>query len=93
MAQLMNSLLQNSDLKQVGKTTRLCKWDLIKSLTIIVKVRDRFKGLNLIECLKNYGWIHKSTGGKDKNHPQEREIEKAKWLSEKALKIAEKREN
>ena len=30
-------------------------------------------------------------GGSDQNHPQEKEILKAKWLSEEALQIAEKR--
>ena len=31
------------------------------------------------------------TGGSDQDHPQEKEMEKAKWLSEEALQIAEKR--
>ena len=34
------------------------------------------------------------TGGNDQNHPQEKEMKKkkkAKWLSEEALQIAEKR--
>ena len=31
------------------------------------------------------------TGGGDQNHPQEEEMQKAKWLSEEALQIAEKR--
>ena len=30
-------------------------------------------------------------GGSDQNHPQEKEILKAKWLSEEALQIAEKK--
>ena len=30
-------------------------------------------------------------GGSDQNHPQEKKCKKAKWLSEKALQIAEKR--
>ena len=30
-------------------------------------------------------------GGHDQNHPQEKEMKKAKWLSEEALKIAEQR--
>ena len=50
-----------------------------------VEVTNRFKGLYLIECLKNYGqrsWH--PTGGSDQNHPQR----KAKWLSEEALQIA-----
>ena len=31
------------------------------------------------------------TGGRDQEHPQEKEMQKAKWLSEEALQIAEKR--
>ena len=44
-------------LKKVGKTTRLLRYDLNQILyDYIVKVRNRFKGLDLIECLKNYRW-------------------------------------
>ena len=32
-----------------------------------------------------------SIGGSDQDHPQEKEMQKAKWLSEKTLQIAEKR--
>ena len=31
------------------------------------------------------------TGGGHQNHPKEKKCKKAKWLSEEALKIAEKR--
>ena len=31
------------------------------------------------------------TGGRDQDHPQEKKIKKAKWLSEEGLQIAEKR--
>ena len=31
------------------------------------------------------------TGGSDQDHPQEKAMQKAKWLSEEALQIAEKR--
>ena len=31
------------------------------------------------------------TGGSDQDHPLEKEMQKAKWLFEEALKIAEKR--
>ena len=30
-------------------------------------------------------------GDSDQNHPQEKEMQKGKWLSEEALQIAEKR--
>ena len=43
-------------LKKVGKTTRPFRYDLNQILyDYTVKVTDRFKGLDLIECLKNYG--------------------------------------
>ena len=35
--------------KKVGKTTRPFRYDLKVEMT------NRFKGLDLIECLKNYG--------------------------------------
>ena len=56
MAQTMNSLLLNSDLKKVGKTTRHFRYDLNQiPYGYTLKVRSRFKGLDLIECLKNCG--------------------------------------
>ena len=33
------------------------------------------------------------TGGSDQDHPQENKIQKAKWLSEEPLQIAEKRKD
>ena len=44
-------------LKKVGKTTRPFRYDLNQSpYDYTVDVINRFKGLNLTECLKNYGW-------------------------------------
>ena len=43
-------------LKKVGKTTRLFRYDLNQiPYNYTVEVTNRFKGLDLIECLKNYG--------------------------------------
>ena len=43
-------------LKKVRKTTRSFGYDLNQiPYDYIVEVRNRFKGLDLIECLKNYG--------------------------------------
>ena len=42
-------------LKKVGKTTKPFKYDL-NQIPYIVEVTNRFKGLDLIECLKNYEW-------------------------------------
>ena len=44
-------------LKKVGKTTRPFWYDLNEiPYDYTVEVRNRFKGLDLIECLMNYGW-------------------------------------
>ena len=37
------------------------------------------------------GGLWHCTGGNDQDHPQEKEMKKAKWLSEEALQIAVKR--
>ena len=44
-------------LKRVGITTRPFRYDLNQiPYDYTVEVRNIFKGLDLIECLKNYGW-------------------------------------
>ena len=44
-------------MKKVGKTTRQFKYDLNQIPDdYTVEVRNRFKGLDLIECLMTYGW-------------------------------------
>ena len=44
-------------LKKVGKTTRPFRYDLNQiPYDYAVEVPNRFKGFNLIECLKNYEW-------------------------------------
>ena len=59
-----------------------------------MEVRNRFKGLDLIECLMNYGrrfmTLYRRQGSKP--FPWKRNAKKEKWLSEEALQIAVKRE-
>ena len=57
-------------------------------------VRNRFKELDLTECLKNYGWRAPNTVQESviKTNPKKKKCKKAKWLSEEALQIPEKRE-
>ena len=44
-------------LKKIGKTTRPFRYDINQiPYDYTVKVRNRFKRLDLIECLKKYGW-------------------------------------
>ena len=50
MIQIMNSLLQNSNLNKVGKSTRPFRYDLNQiPFAYTVKVTNRFKGLDLID--------------------------------------------
>ena len=79
-------------LKTVGKTTRPLRYDLNEiPYDYTVEVRNRFKGLDLIECLL---WMEicnivQKTG--IKTIPKKNKCKKAKRLSEEALQIAEKR--
>ena len=57
-------------------------------------MKNRFKGLDLIDRVPDELWIEAGdiepeTG--TKIIPMEKECKKAKWLSEEALKMAEKR--
>ena len=67
-------------LKKVGKTTRPFRYDLNQiPYDYTVDVRNRFKGLDLIECLMNYGWrfvIVQETG--IKTIPMDKKCKKAK---------------
>ena len=78
-------------MKKVGKTTRPFRYDLNQiPYDHTVEVRNRFKGLDLIECLRNYGRdIVQEVG--IKTIPKKNKCKKAKWLSEETLQIAEKR--
>ena len=67
-------------MKKVGKTTRPLRYDLNQlSYDYTVEVRNRFKELDLIECLMNYGWrfmtLYRRQG---QDHPQEKEMQKSK---------------
>ena len=82
-------------MKKVGKTTRPFRYDLNKiPYDYTVKVRNRFKGLDLIDRVLD----ELSTEVRDlvqetgiKTIPMEKKCKKAKWLSEEALQIAVKR--
>ena len=54
----------------------------------------RFAGLDLIECLKNYGQRFVTLTAQEvaiNTIPKKKKCKKAKWLSEEALQIAVKR--
>ena len=57
VAQIMDSLLPNSKLKKAGKTTRPFRYDLKQfPYDYTVEVRNRFKGLDLIDRVPNELW-------------------------------------
>ena len=78
-------------MKKVGKSTRPYRYDLNQIPNdYTVEVRNRFKGLDLIDRVPDELWsevrdIVQETGSKRKK------CKKAKWLSEEALQIAVKR--
>ena len=81
-------------LKKVGKTTRPFRYDLSQiPYDYTVEVKNRFKGLDLIEYLKNYRrWFMTLYRIQwSRLCPQNKKCEKAKWLSEEALQMAMKR--
>ena len=82
-------------MKKVGKTTRPFRYDLNQiPYDYIVEVRNRFKGLDLIDRVPDELWtevcdIVEKTGSK--KIPTKKKCKTAKWLSKEALQIAVKR--
>ena len=76
----------------MGKTTRSFRYDLNQILyDYTVEVRNRFKGLDLIDRVPDELWMEvcdivQETGIKTIH--MEKKCKKAKWLSEEALQIA-----
>ena len=81
--------------KEVEKSTRPFRYDLNQiPYDYTVEVRNRFKGLDLIDRVPDELWnevrdIVQETG--IKTIPMEKKCKKAKWLSEEDLQIAVKR--
>ena len=81
-------------MKKVGKTTRPFRYDLNQiPYDYRVEVRNRFKGLDLIDRVPDELWmeVRDIVRNRDQDHPHVKEMQKAKWLSEEALQIAVKR--
>ena len=88
-------------MKKVGKTTRPFRYDLyqipytVKVTNYTVEVTNRFKGLDLIDKVPEELWTEVHDIVQEvviKTIPKKKKCKKAKWLSEQALQIAEKRE-
>ena len=82
-------------MKKVGKTTRPFRYDLTQiPYDYTVDVTNRFKGLDLIDRVPEELWIKVCDTVQEavvKTIPKKKKCKEAKWLSEEALKIAEKR--
>ena len=82
-------------LKKVGKITRPFRYDLNQiPYALYMEVTNRFKGLDLIDRMPE----ELRTEVRDivqeaviKTFPKKKKCKKAKWLSDEALQIAEKR--
>ena len=82
-------------LKKVGKTTRPFRYDLNQiPYDYTVEVTNRFKGLDLIDRVPEELWTEVCDIVQEaviKTIPKKKKGKKAKWLSEEALQMAEKR--
>ena len=82
-------------MKKLGKTTRPFRYCLNQiTYDYTVKVRNRFKGPDLIDRVPDELWMEvrdivQETG--IKTIPKKKKCKKSKWLSEEVLKIAVKR--
>ena len=79
-------------LKKMGKITRPFRYDLNQiPYDFTVEVRNRFKGLDLIDRVPDELWMEVLNIVQErgiKTIPMETKCKKAKWLSEEALQIA-----
>ena len=65
-------------MKKVGKTTRPLRYDLNQiPYNYTVEVTNKCKGVDLIECLKNYGWRFVTLCRRE-DQDQEKKVEKGK---------------
>jgi len=81
-------------LKKVGKTTRPFKYDLNQIPYDTAETTNRVKGLDLIDRVPKELWMEVRDIVQEaviKTIPKKKKCKKAKWLSEEALQIAEKR--
>ena len=82
-------------MKKVRKDTRPFRYDLNQiPHDYTVEVRNRFKGLDLIDRVSDELWNEVCDIVQEaviKTIPKKKKCKKAKWLSEEALQIAEKR--
>ena len=85
----------NLKLRKVGKNTGLVRYNLNPiPYEYTVAVKNRFKELNLVDRVPEELWMEAYNIVQEaatKTIPKNRKCKKAKWLSNEALQIAEKR--
>ena len=83
-------------MKKVGKTTTSFRYDLNQiPYDYTVEVMNRFKGLDMVDRMLEELWTEVCNivqGVVIKIIPKKNKHIKAKWMSEEALQIAEKRQ-
>ena len=84
-----------TEIEKVGKITRPFRYDLNQiPYDYTVEVRNKFKGLDLIDRVPDELWIEVCDIVQEagiKTIPKKKKCKKAKWLSEEALEIAAKK--
>ena len=82
-------------MKKVGKTTRQFRYDLNQiPYNYTVEVTNRFERLDLIDRVPEELWTEVCNTVLEAvtlTTPKKKKCEKAKWLSEEGLQIAQKR--
>ena len=82
-------------MKKVGKPTRPFRYDLNQiPYDYTVEVKNRFKGLDLIDRVAEELWMEVSDIVQEtgiKTIPKKKKCKKAKWLSEQVLQIVVKK--
>ena len=82
-------------LKKIGKTTRPFRYDLNQiPYDYTVEVTNRFKGLDLLDRVPEKQWMEVCDilqGAGINTILKKKKYKKAKWLSDEALQMAEKR--
>ena len=90
VAQIINSLLPNSDLKKIGKTTKLFRYDLNQiPYDYIVEVTNKLKGLDLIDRMPEELWMEVHDIVQEagiKTIPKKKKCKKAKWFLRRPYK-------
>ena len=82
-------------MKKVGETTRPFRYDLNQiPYDYTVEVTNKFKGLDLVDRVSEELWTEVCNVVQEavtKTIPKKKKCKKAKWLSKKALQIAEEK--